>query len=74
MINQRQRLLRVLPVLSGEWKSGEGRLLALPAKTFRMKFNIPPIDTHRASGIRGAISLLGPNFLDLPVPHDHLFR
>ena len=73
-VNQCRRPLRVLPVLSGKQKSVEGRLLELPAKISRMKFNIIPIGTPRASGIGGVISALGPNFLDLPVPRDWLFR
>ena len=72
-VNQRRRPLRVLPVSSGKQKSAEGRLLELPAQVSRMKFNITPIGTRRASGIGGVISALGPNFLDLPVPRDGIF-
>ena len=73
-VNQRRRPLRVLPVLSGKQKSAEGRLLELPAQVSRMKFNITPIGTPHASGIGDVISALRPNFLDLPVPRDEIFR
>jgi len=46
----------------------------LPGEIFRMKFNVTPIGTPRASGIGGMISVLASNFLDLPISRDRFFR